>query len=74
MDHRFDTNRSDFEPYGLSVTRWQPTPMNRTDRHNEIELNCVLTEPVIFQIGGRRTYRGLPCDALHTTADGGPDQ
>jgi hypothetical protein len=39
MDQRFDTNRSDFEPYGLSVTRWQPTSMNRTDRHNEIELN-----------------------------------
>jgi len=55
MSQRFDTNRSDFEPYGLSVTRWQPTPMNRTDRHNEIELNFVLTEPVTFQIGGRRT-------------------
>ncbi|MCA9199076.1 MAG: helix-turn-helix domain-containing protein [Planctomycetales bacterium] len=28
--------------------------MNRTDRHNEIELNFVLTESVTFQIGGRR--------------------
>jgi len=54
MSQRFDTNRNDFEPYGLSVTRWQPTLMNRTDRHNEIELNFVLTEPVTFQIGGRR--------------------
>ncbi len=54
MLQRFDPNRSDFEPYGLSVTRWQPTPMNRTDRHNEIELNFVLTQPVTFQIGGRR--------------------
>ncbi len=54
MAQRFDPNRNDFEPYGLSVTHWQPTPMNRADRHNEIELNFVLTEPVTFQIGGRR--------------------
>ncbi len=54
MQQRFDPNRRDFEPYGLSVTRWQPTPMNRTDRHNEIELNLVLKQPVTFQVGGRR--------------------
>jgi hypothetical protein len=54
MEQHFDPNRSDFEPYGLSVTRWRPTPMSRTDRHNEIELNFVLTEPVTFLIGGRR--------------------
>jgi AraC-like DNA-binding protein len=54
MLQSFDPNRKDFEPYGLSVTRWQPTAMNRTDRHNEIELNFILTEPVTFQIGGRR--------------------
>ena len=54
MLQSFDPNRKDFEPYGLSVTRWKPTMMNRTDRHNEIELNFILTEPVTFQIGGRR--------------------
>ncbi len=54
MQQLFDPNRGDFEPYGLSVCRWQPTAMNRTDRHNEIELNFVISEPVTFQIGGRR--------------------
>jgi len=50
----FDPARIDFEPYGLSVTRWKPSLMNRTDRHNEIEFNFILSQPITFQVSGQR--------------------
>ena len=54
MPERFDPDRRDFEPYGLSFTHWQPTPMTRPNRYNEIELNYVLTAPLTYLIGGRK--------------------
>lgn len=54
MPDRFDPNRRDFEPYGLSFSHWQPTPMTRPNRHNEIELNYILSAPLTYIIGGRK--------------------
>jgi len=54
MYQSFDPARIDFEPYGLSVTRWKPSLMNRTDRHNEYEFNFILSQPITFQVGGQR--------------------
>ncbi|QDU51639.1 helix-turn-helix domain-containing protein [Gimesia panareensis] len=54
MPERFNPHRKDFEPYGLSFTHWQSTPMTRPNRHNEIELNYVLTAPLTYLIGGRK--------------------
>ena len=54
MPQRFDPSRTDFEPYGLSITRWQACSMSQPDRHNEIELNLVPTAPLNYLLGGNR--------------------
>jgi AraC-like DNA-binding protein len=50
----FDPNRPDFAPYGFTCVRWNPTPMRRPDRHNEIELNFLQTGWVTYLLGGRK--------------------
>ena len=52
--HKFDPRRTDFEPYGLSCTKWQSTAMPRPNRHNEIELNFLPVSELHYLIGGRR--------------------
>lgn len=51
---RFDPNRPDFAPYGLTIERWTPTVMQRPDRHNEIELNLLERGAVTYLLGGRK--------------------
>ena len=51
---RFDPQRPDFAPYGLTVERWTPTLMPRLDRHNEIELNLLERGSVTYLLGGRK--------------------
>jgi AraC-like DNA-binding protein len=51
----FDPSRPDFSPYGFTCVRWQPTPMRRPDRHNEIELNFLETGWVTYLLGGQKT-------------------
>ncbi|HVW22688.1 MAG TPA: helix-turn-helix domain-containing protein [Opitutaceae bacterium] len=50
----FDPNRPDFAPYGLTCVRWNPTPMRRPDRHNEIELNFLGSGALTYLLGGRK--------------------
>jgi AraC-like DNA-binding protein len=50
----FDPNRPDFEPYGLTCVRWQPSPMLRPDHHNEVELNLLESGFVTYLLGGRK--------------------
>lgn len=35
----FNNKRQKFKPYGLACELWTPNPMERPDRHNEIEIN-----------------------------------
>ncbi len=51
---RFDPTRPDFAPYGLTVSRWTPTLMQRPDRHNEIEMNLLDRGSVTYLLGGRK--------------------
>ena len=58
----FDATRPDFKPYGLTCERWRLVPMPRPDRHNEIELNLLLSGSLSYVFGGRRVTipeRGL---------------
>jgi AraC family transcriptional regulator, melibiose operon regulatory protein len=50
----FDPNRPDFAPYGFTCVRWNPTPMRRPDRHNEIELNYLQSGWLVYLLGGRK--------------------
>ena len=50
----FDPKRPEFAPYGFTCVRWRPTPMQRPDRHNEIELNFLETGWVTYLMGGRK--------------------
>jgi len=48
----FDSSRPEFEPYGFTCQRWTPVPMNRADRHNEIELNLLKQGSLTYLLGG----------------------
>jgi AraC-like DNA-binding protein len=51
---RFNPERPDFEPYGLTCVRWVPSKMLRPDHHNEIELNFLESGSVTYLLGGRK--------------------
>lgn len=51
---QFDSNRPDFAPYGFSCVRWEPAPMSRPDRHNEIELNFIRSGWITYLLGGSK--------------------
>jgi AraC-like DNA-binding protein len=48
----FDPSRPDFKPYGFTCERWTPVPMQRADRHNEIELNLLKRGSLTYVMGG----------------------
>jgi AraC family transcriptional regulator, melibiose operon regulatory protein len=48
----FDSSRPEFAPYGFSCQRWTPVPMQRADRHNEIELNLLKQGSLTYLLGG----------------------
>jgi AraC-like DNA-binding protein len=48
----FDSSRPEFAPYGFTCQRWTPMPMNRADRHNEIELNLLKRGSLTYLLGG----------------------
>jgi AraC-like DNA-binding protein len=50
----FEESRPDLEPYGFTCEVWEPQPMNRADRHNEIELNLLDSGSLTYLLGGRR--------------------
>ncbi len=50
----FDPNRPDFTPYGLTCVHWQPSPMQRPDHHNEIELNLLKSGSITYLLGGKK--------------------
>lgn len=50
----FDPDRPDFAPYGFTCVRWNPTPMRRPDRHNEVELNFLERGSVTYLFGGHK--------------------
>ena len=51
---RFDTDRPNFTSYGLSCVRWNPSPMQSPDHHNEIQLNMLRRGRVTYLVGGRK--------------------
>jgi AraC-like DNA-binding protein len=50
----FEESRRDLEPYGFTCEMWEPQPMPRADRHNELELNFVDAGSLTYLLGGRR--------------------
>jgi AraC family transcriptional regulator, melibiose operon regulatory protein len=50
----FDPNRPDFAPYGFTCVRWNPSPMRRPDRHNEVEINFLGSGWLTYLLGGRK--------------------
>ena len=48
----FDSSLPEFAPYGFSCQRWTPVPMQRADRHNEIELNLLKRGSLTYLLGG----------------------
>jgi AraC family transcriptional regulator, melibiose operon regulatory protein len=55
MPHtHFEEARPDLEPYGLTCEVWEPQPMHRADRHNELELNLLDSGSLTYLLGGRR--------------------
>ena len=50
----FEESRRDLEPYGFTCEVWEPHPMPRADRHNEIEINFVDSGSLTYLLGGRR--------------------
>jgi hypothetical protein len=50
----FQESRPDLEPYGFTCEVWEPQPMNRADRHNELELNLLDSGSLTYLLGGRR--------------------
>jgi len=48
----FDPSRPEFEPYGFTCELWTPEPMQRADRHNEIELNLLKRGSLTYLLGG----------------------
>lgn len=48
----FDATRPEFAPYGFTCERWTPVPMQRPDRHNEIELNLIRSGSLTYLLGG----------------------
>jgi AraC-like DNA-binding protein len=50
----FRESRPDLEPYGFTCELWEPQPMNRADRHNEIELNLLDSGSLTYLLGARR--------------------
>ena len=50
----FDPSRPDFAPYGFTCVRWNPEPMRRPDRHNEVELNFLGSGWLTYLLGGRK--------------------
>jgi AraC-like DNA-binding protein len=51
---RFDDRRPEFTPYGLTCERWEPEPMPRADRHNEVELNLLDGGSLTYLMWGQR--------------------
>jgi len=49
---KFETERPHFTSYGLSCVRWNPSPMQRPDHHNEIQLNILRRGRVTYMVGG----------------------
>ena len=50
----FEESRPDLEPYGFTCEVWEPQPMHRADRHNELELNLLDAGSLTYLLGGRR--------------------
>jgi AraC family transcriptional regulator, melibiose operon regulatory protein len=48
----FDSSRPEFMPYGFTCELWTPVPMQRADRHNEIELNLLKYGSLTYLLGG----------------------
>lgn len=48
----FDSSRPEFAPYGFTCELWTPVPMQRADRHNEIELNLLKRGSLTYLLGG----------------------
>lgn len=52
---KFDASRPEFSPYGFTCELWMPARMPRPDRHNEVELNLLISGSLTYLLGGQRT-------------------
>jgi AraC-like DNA-binding protein len=57
----FEESRPDLEPYGFTCEVWEPQPMHRADRHNELELNLLDSGSLTYLLGGRRVTLRRRC-------------
>jgi AraC family transcriptional regulator, melibiose operon regulatory protein len=51
---KFENDRPNFTSYGLTCVRWNPSPMQLPDHHNEIQLNMLRRGRVTYMIGARK--------------------
>jgi AraC-like DNA-binding protein len=68
----FDSSRPEFAPYGFTCQRWTPVPMQRADRHNEIELNLLKHGALTYLLGGNTVI--IPAGRLAVFWAGIPHQ
>ncbi len=50
MPHKFDENRKNFYPYGITCELWSKSKMLKPDRHNEIEVNFIPNGSITYLI------------------------
>lgn len=50
----YDANRPELLPYGLECDKWKPELMNKSDRHNEIEINYVVDGSFTYLIKDKK--------------------
>ncbi|WP_438482606.1 helix-turn-helix domain-containing protein [Oleiharenicola lentus] len=53
---RLYADRPQFTSYGLSCVRWNPSPMQRPDHHNEIQINMLGRGRVTYVLGDRMVH------------------
>jgi len=54
MLHKFNENRTNFFPYGVTCQLWQKSKMLKPDRHNEIEINYLTEGSITYLISNRK--------------------
>ncbi|WP_436488941.1 helix-turn-helix domain-containing protein [Chitinophaga sp. ARDCPP14] len=52
--YTFDEGRSEFKPYGLTCELWTPALMRKPDRHNEVEINYLISGGITYLFQGAK--------------------
>lgn len=60
----YDSQRPELLPYGLECDKWKPVLMYKSDRHNEIEVNYVVSGSFSYLIKDRKVRIGTNTIAI----------